>query len=89
MLAELPAEHVPGPPPLASGVRHFAWLLRENTLQLIQINPKKIFYHVNMYHTCLTDENGMKITRDCFIFILMYKTKLGTSKWMLFTEMTC
>lgn len=22
MLAELPAEHVPGPPPLASGVRH-------------------------------------------------------------------
>lgn len=29
MFAELPAEHVPGPPPLAPGVRHDAWLLTD------------------------------------------------------------
>lgn len=29
MFAELPAEHVPGPPPLASGVRHDARLLTD------------------------------------------------------------
>lgn len=42
MLAELPAEHVPGPPPLASGVRHDAWLLKENRIQLIMSEAEMI-----------------------------------------------
>lgn len=39
MFAEWPAEHVPSPPPLASGVRHDALLLRENMLNLVMTEP--------------------------------------------------
>lgn len=42
MLAELPAEHVPGPPPLASGVRHDDRLLKENIS--VSHNRGRIFF---------------------------------------------
>lgn len=47
MFAEWPAEHVPSPPPLASGVRHDALLLRENIPNINKISP---FYEFILFH---------------------------------------
>lgn len=43
MLAERPAEHIPRPPPLASGVRHDACLLKEGNeiRHLVQLRERR------------------------------------------------
>lgn len=56
MLAEGPAEHVPRPPPLASCVRHDAWLLENMDIQMLDKHNGK----VGILHYCGCKMYGYK-----------------------------